>query len=308
MKIVVLGSGAMGCVYGGKLAEAGYEVTLVDIWKEHIDAIKQNGLHIEGVGGERKITSVKAVTSPSEAGKADLVIVFVKATMTEEAVVGAKDIFQENSIVLTLQNGLGNIEAIGRHVNPNQIMAGVSGHGATLLGPGKVRHAGAGYTALGEISGVLTKRLEELGALFRRGGFEPVILSENVTGLIWSKLMANIAINAVTAITGIKNGQILDFSGAYEISTGAVLEAAAVAQKKGIRLNGDPVQQALRVIKDTVENRSSMLQDVSRHKQTEIRVINKAIVQEAESLGLSAPINKVLSGLVETIQASYPEG
>ena len=88
---------------------------------------------------------------------------------------------------------------------------------------------------------------------------------------------------------------------------GAVLEAAAVAQKKGIRLNGDPVQQALRVIKDTVENRSSMLQDVSRHKQTEIRVINKAIVQEAESLGLSAPINKVLSGLVETIQASYPE-
>ena len=128
MKIVVLGSGAMGCVYGGKLAEAGYEVTLVDIWKEHIDAIKQNGLHIEGVGGERKITSVNAVTSPSEAGKADLVIVFVKATMTEEAVVGAKDIFQENSIVLTLQNGLGNIEAIGRHVNPNQIMAGAWSH------------------------------------------------------------------------------------------------------------------------------------------------------------------------------------
>lgn len=307
VRIVVLGSGAMGCVYGGKLAEAGCDVTLVDIWKEHIAAINKDGLRIEGVGGERRITSVKAVSSVSDVPKADLVIVFVKATTTEEAVAGAQNLFHEKTIVLTLQNGLGNIEAIAKHVNSDQIMAGVSGHGATLLGPGNVRHAGAGYTALGELSGALTERLEQLGKLFSQSGFEPVILSENVTGLIWSKLMANIAINAVTAITGIKNGQILDFPGAYEISMGAVREAAIVAQKKGIQLNGDPIEQAMRVIKDTVENRSSMLQDVSRHKQTEIEVINKAIVREAEAVGLTAPINKVLSGLIETIQSSYPE-
>lgn len=307
MKIAVLGSGAMGCLYGGMLAEAGFNVTLIDVWKDHVDAINTHGLFIEGIGGERTIRSIRAVTSPEEAGECDLLIVFVKATLTSQAMESAKGIIGAHTSVLTLQNGLGNVEKISAVVGEEKVIAGVTGHGSTLLGPGKIRHAGQGDTVIGELSGFIDERLEKIGDLLKKGGFN-VKLSPNVMGLIWGKLIVNIGINALTAVTGLKNGRLVDFSETDELLACAVQEAVAVANAKGITLEiDDPVEYTRKVAKLTAANRSSMLQDVSNKRKTEIGVINGAVVQEGRRLGIATPINKVLYNLVSVKEKTYEE-
>lgn len=307
MRIVILGSGAMGSLYGGKLAEAGFDVVLTDIWKEHIDTVNTSGLSIEGLGGDSVIRSVKGVTRPEDAGKADLVIVFVKATATEEAMKGAMCILGPETVVLTLQNGLGNVEKLTAAAGGSRVIAGITGHGCTLLGPGRIKHAGQGETIIGEPGGVITERLRNIGAVLEKAGFA-VKFSNNVLGLIWGKLFANIGINALTAITGLKNGRLLDFAETSRLMELAVKEAMEVAERKGIILEiDDPVEHARTIARLTAGNRSSMLQDVSAGRQTEIDVINGAIVQEGEKLGIQTPVNMVLTNLVRARQKSYGE-
>ncbi|WP_286847829.1 MULTISPECIES: ketopantoate reductase family protein [Aminobacterium] len=307
MKIAVLGSGAMGCLYGGKLAEAGLDVTLIDVWKEHVDAINAHGLSVEGIGGDRVIKNIKAVTTPEEVKECDLLIVFVKATLTSQAMESARCIMGPHTSVLTLQNGLGNVEKISAVVGKEKVIAGVTGHGSTLLGPGKIRHAGQGNTVIGELDGKIDERLEAVGSVLEKGGFS-VTLSNNVMGLIWGKLIVNIGINALTAVTGLKNGRLVDFPETEELLCGAVEEAMAVAKAKGISLEiGDPVEHTKKVARLTAENRSSMLQDVSNKRKTEISVINGAVVEEGVQYGVPTPINKVLYNLVSVKEKTYNE-
>ena len=167
MRIAILGSGAMGCLYGGLLAEAGCPVTLIDVWKEHIDTINRQGLRIEGVGGERVISGIRGVTDPEDAGTADLLIVFVKATMTRTAISQTMPVVGPDTTVMTLQNGLGNVEALSDVAGAHRVVAGVTGHGSTLVGPGVIRHAGEGDTVIGEASGVISERTEAIADVLR---------------------------------------------------------------------------------------------------------------------------------------------
>lgn len=305
MKIAILGSGAMGSLYGGMLAEGGCDVTLIDIWKEHMDAVNTQGLSIEGVSGDRVVRSLRGVTDPSEAGKADLVIVFVKATSTRSAMEGARCLLGPDTAVLTLQNGLGNVEKLAETIGESRILAGITGNGCTILGPGRIRHAGKGDTILGELNGKITDRLKRVASVLEKGGF-PVKMTENVTGLIWTKLMANVGINALTALTGLQNGQLLDYPETEELLSLAVHEAVSVAENKGIRLEiEDPVEHCRDIARRTASNRSSMLQDVGAHRQTEIEVINGAIAEEGAKLGVPAPVNLVLTNLVKVRQKTY---
>lgn len=307
MKVAILGSGAMGSLYGGMLAEAGCDVTLVDIWKEHMDAVNNIGLSIEGVSGDRIVRSLKGVTDPKDAGKADLVVVFVKATATKQAMESARCLLGPDTVVLTLQNGLGNVEKLTEAVGESRVLAGVTGHGCTLLGPGRIRHAGRGDTVLGEPSGEITERLKKIADALEKARFS-VKLSENVVGLIWGKLLVNVGINALTAVTNLRNGRLLDFPETDELLRHAVREAVAVAKKKGIRLEiDDPVDHCRRVAKLTAANCSSMLQDIMGHRQTEIDVINGAVVDEGMRLGVSTPVNMVLTNLVKVRQKTYDE-
>ncbi len=307
MKIAILGSGAMGSLYGGMLAEGGHSVTLVDIWKEHMDRVNESGLSIEGVSGDRMISSLKGVTDPRDAGEADLVIVFVKATATKTAMEGARSLLGPDTAVLTLQNGLGNVEKLAEAVGESRILAGITGNGCTLLGPGRIRHAGQGDTVLGELNGKITDRLKRIAAALEESGFSTK-MTENVSGLIWTKLMANVGINALTALTGLRNGRLLDFPETEELLRLAVLEAVSVAEKKGIRLEiEDPVEHCREIARRTASNRSSMLQDVAGGRQTEIAVINGAIAEEGERLGVPAPVNLVLTNLVKVRQKTYGE-
>jgi 2-dehydropantoate 2-reductase len=307
MNIVILGSGAMGCLFGGRLAEAGYPVTLVDVWKEHIDAINAHGLRIEGAGGDRTVRGLRAVADPAGAGIADLMIVFVKATMTKTAITQALPAVGPRTAVLTLQNGLGNVEAISEVVGGERVLAGVTGHGSTLLGPGAIRHAGQGDTVIGEVSGSVPGRLEETADVLRNAGFA-VSLSDNVMGLIWGKLLVNVGINALTAVTGLRNGRLADFPETGDLMEMAIREAVAVAEKKGIVLTvSDPVNHTREIAKKTAANRSSMLQDVCRRRRTEISVINGAIVGEGKRLGVPTPVNDVLAKLVAVREKTYDE-
>mgnify|MGYP005861009789 CR=1 FL=1 len=303
MRIAVVGAGAMGCLFGGALACV-TEVWLFDPWREHVQAIRRDGLRIVEPGGENTV-HLPATTDPTEIGAVDLAIIFVKSHQTEWAANVAKGLLKPDGLALTLQNGLGNGEAIAAVLGPERVWQGVTSHGATLLGPGRVRHAGSGPTHL-EVREEIAERAETLAGLFRQAGLE-THLSPDLASLIWGKLVVNVGINALTAILRVPNGALAEVEAARTVMEAAVAEALAVCEAAGIALPyADPHEQVRKVAVATGANRSSMLQDVLRGNRTEVDVINGAIVREARKLGLPAPVNETLTGLVKAIEATYP--
>jgi len=303
IRIAIVGAGAMGSLFGGLLAETGAEVWLIDIWKEHVDAITEKGLLIEREGNTRSV-QLKATTDPGQVGSVDLVIIFVKSNHTDAAARTADQLTDPDSIVLTLQNGMGNAETISEVIDPRRLVSGTTSHGATVLGPGKIRHAGTGPTVIGMWSGGDPDPARRIADFFNTAGLETAT-SEDIRSVVWGKLLINVGINAITALTGIKNGQILDLEATRELCRAAVAEAMAVARKQGITVRADAVEHVLQVARATGPNRSSMGQDVDRQRQTEIGVINAVIVREARKAGLDAPVNQTLTALIETLQAHY---
>lgn len=303
MKIAIVGAGAMGCLYGAKLsAVPTNEVYLIDVWKEHIDSINENGLLMEEAGELVTYDKVKGTSDASLAGPCDLAIVFVKSTLTSAAVKTNKAVFGPDTVALTLQNGLGNIDLIRAEIGDDNVIAGTTAHGATMLGPGKMRHAGSGKTIIGELDGKRTERIEKISAVLQEAGLETDI-SDNVLGLVWDKLLVNVGINALTGITKLQNGDLLKYREIEELLEAAVSEAHAVANAKGITLSyDDPVGHTKAVCVATAANKSSMLQDILNHKQTEIDMINGAIVREGAQAGIATPVNSVLANLIKFIQ------
>ncbi|WP_409227593.1 ketopantoate reductase family protein [Gudongella sp. SC589] len=306
MKVVIIGAGAMGSIYGGFLAEAGNEVYFLDVFQEHIDNINKDGLWIEGTSGDRYIKNIRATSDPSEVGVVDLAIVFVKSTITDLAIKSNQAVIGENTVVLTLQNGLGNIEKIKTVVKEGQIISGTTSHGANLLGPGRVKHAGHGATVIGELNGETTDRIKKIADVFRDAKLEPVSVSDNVMGLIWDKLLVNVGINPMTAITGLKNGEILDYPELESLAEEAVNEAMLVADASGITLETpDAVTHFKEISRVTGENVSSMLSDVINKRRTEIDNINGAIVREGEKHNIKTPVNALLTRLVKLKEEQY---
>lgn len=303
MKIAIIGAGAMGCLYGSKLsAVPTNEVYLIDVWKEHIEAINENGLLMEAGGELVLYNKVKATSDASLVGACDLAIVFVKSTLTSTAVQSNQAVFGPDTIALTLQNGLGNIDLIRAEIGDDNVIAGTTAHGATMLGPGKMRHAGSGKTIIGELNGNRTDRIEKIASIFKEAGLETDI-SDNVLGLVWDKLLVNVGINALTGITKLQNGDLLKHREIEELLEAAVSEAHAVAKAKGITLSfDDPVGHTKEVCVATAANKSSMLQDILNHKQTEIEMINGAIVREGTQEGIATPVNSVLTNLIKFLQ------
>ncbi len=303
MKTVIMGAGAMGSLFGGFLASSGEDVWLVDIWKEHVEAIRSKGLTIEEKGSEKSVR-VHATTEVSSVGKADLVILFVKTYHTEKAVSDALVLEKENTVFLTLQNGLGNEDAIGRRVDRGKVLLGVTNQGATLLGPGTIRHGGSGKTYLGELDGRVTDRVREITQVFLNAGIETEV-STAIQSPIWEKFLINIGINALAAVTGLRNGQLLEHPETVMLMDALVSEAVEVARQKGIPVEGNPIDKVKAVAEATKTNRCSMGQDLDHHRRTEIDVINGAVVREAERLGLSVPYNRMLTNLVKVIERTY---
>lgn len=304
MKIVIVGPGAMGCLFGGFLVKSGQEAWLLDKRPERVNRIKKYGLRIEGISGKHRIR-VNITDNPTDIGTCDLIIVFVKSYDTEKAIKSARNLIEKDTSVLSLQNGIGNIEIISKVVGRGRVIGGVTAQGATLLGDGYIRHAGRGETIIGKVGGGISARIRQIRDAFNQAGLKTKT-SGDINSLIWSKLVINVGINPLTAITRLNNGRLIEYSQTRTILHRAVSEAVRVAKAKRIRLiYDDPIKKVESVCKATGPNVSSMLQDVLKGKRTEIDFINGFIVREGRKLKVPMPVNSVLVDLVKTIESSY---
>jgi len=312
MKIVIVGPGAMGCLFAAFLSKSltcsgrqvKQEVWFLDKNKERTEKINQTGIIIEGISGNWQ-AKVRVTVDAKDIGQADLLIIAVKSYDTKEAISQARALLTHNTRVLTLQNGIGNIEIISEVVGNEKVIGGVTNQGATLLGVGHIRHAGRGETVIGRIDGKIPVEMRSIRELFNKVGLETRI-SRDIKGLLWSKLIINVGINALTAITRLNNGRLIEFEGTRRILRETVTEAIRIAKRKRIKLiYDDPLAKVEAVCEATATNVSSMLQDVLRKKRTEIDFINGVIVRQAQELGIPVPVNSLLVDLVKIIEASY---
>lgn len=305
MKIVVVGPGALGCLIAGFLKNrTKEEVWLFDNIKERARKIGDEGIRVEGISGAFT-AKVSAASEAKEIGLCDLAIICVKSYSTEDAAKEIKDLVGESTHILTLQNGIGNVQILNDYFGPEKVIGGITNHGSTLVNVGHVRHAGRGDTIIGKSDGKLSGALKNVSNILTKAGLETKI-SKDIDSVIWSKLIINVGINALTALTHLNNGRLLEYEACRELLRGAVQEAVKVVKRKRIKLAyDDPIQKVESVCKATSANVSSMLQDVLNGKRTEIDFINGAVVRQAKAFGIPVPVNEVLTGLVRTIETSY---
>jgi len=305
MHILILGAGAIGSLLGARLSETEARVTLLTTDRGHIQAIQRDGLMVEELDGSRRIYRIPGFDHPSLIPeKADLVIVAVKNYDTPKAVSSIGGCCHPSTLFLTLQNGIGNLELISDLVPKEQVLAGVTAQGATLLNPGLIRHGGNGPTFIGEPHGPPSPRVDSLVEVFRRATLE-TNPSSMMQQLIWEKLLVNVGINAITALTGIRNGVIAELDTGRKLCRAAVEEARIVALAKGFQISEDMPDRVIAVAKATSVNRSSMGQDVDSRSRTEINAINGAIVRFGKELGIPTPVNRTLTELVQILEMSY---
>jgi 2-dehydropantoate 2-reductase len=305
MKIGIVGSGAMGSVYGALLAAAGNELWLFDQWCEHVDAMRAHGLRCSGASGDRTVP-VNATTDAAEAGPCELAIVATKVMDIEAGVGAAKAMIGPETLVLTIQNGLGNVERIQRVLSPENLLFGIAGgFGAEMVGPGHVHHNGMEAVNLAELKGGITPRLERVAEVWRGAGFN-VQTFEDLWPVVWSKLIANVAFSAVCAATGMRVGQARANEWAWGIAKACINEAAAVAAAKGIKLAyDDPVQWVSDFAGKIPNARPSMYQDLLAGRRSEIDSIQGGVVAEGAKLGVPTPTCAFMVQLVKALEAKH---
>ena len=301
MRIAVVGAGAMGSVFGGLLTAGGCDVWLVDSWQAHVDALSRDGLRIE-VGGSQRFVPVKATTDPAQVGPVDLVLVQVKSTDTAPATRAARPLIGDETIFLTLQNGLGNREVIAAIAGEERALAGVTYDSAVMVGPGHVRHTNISRTYVGELDGRTSPRVERIAATFSAAGI-PTSVSDSLLDLQWGKLLVNAAANAAGAITGCTAGELVRHASSRDLTRLVAEETAAVARAVGAHPPDDPATKVHQALAAAGDSKPSMLQDVERGRWTEIDSINGAVVREGERVGVSTPYNRALTLLVRAIEA-----
>ena len=304
MKIVIIGAGAMGCLYGAYLSRK-HEVIMLDSFDRQVEAINQNGITVlEEDGTENKFTNVKACISGEYKEAADLVVVFVKSTFTEDALRDNKKLFSDKTLVMTLQNGAGNDRKIAKYVNKKNIIIGTSKHNSVNLGGGKVRHSGSGETTIGSNLENNTN-LDKIQAILEECGFK-VEKTNDIQRVIWSKLFVNLSINTFTAITRAPIGSMIENKYAWDFAEKMICEAVDVAEADGTHFSYREVLNMVHhVCEDAGKGYSSMSQDVMNCRLTEIDAINGAIVEQAKLYNVKVHYNSLIVDLIHAIEGAY---
>jgi 2-dehydropantoate 2-reductase len=304
MRFLIVGPGAMGCLFSARLKKAGFDVTLLDYNRERTEHLNRQGICVEGVSGEYTAMVPSMVYEIGDGF--DFVLLCVKSNKTRIAAEFLKTRLSYETVIVTLQNGIGNLEILEEIFGKHRILGGVTAEGATSLGWGRIRHAGVGSTVIGP-EGTIDGPAGKLVSALNKAGFRAET-TDNVTGLLWGKLIINAGINALTAVTGLKNGKLPQVTGTNLLMEELVREAEAVAAAKNITLPyDDPLARVREVCRNTSDNISSMLQDVLNKKETEIDFINGAIVMEGEMLGIPTSVNRMITYIVKAIEESYQE-
>ncbi len=300
-KLTIIGPGAMGCLLAATLYKQDCHVSILDYKPDRAKRLKKAGIQI--VSAKETWTAFPNVTAePESLGPQDWVIVFVKATQTANAIKRIDPLIGPGTLVVSLQNGIGHESTLSKIAKPEQIALGITSQGSTLLNEGHVRHAGSGPTTLGLAihNSEAKDRLIALAILLNDTGW-PSQVVEDIYPHIWRKLIVNVGINALTALCGLTNGKLPQYSETLRLQKMAVAEAWTLSLKKGIVLSlslEEALDMVNSVCKTTAKNRSSMLQDRIKNRPTEIDYINGAIIEMGKKLGVATPVNEVLTLLV----------
>lgn len=310
MKIAIIGPGAMGCLMAASLSEVS-NVWLLDHNPDRANILNRNGLIIEQ-NGQVKTCRINATVDPQLIGPVDLALVCVKSGNIKEALQAAKPLFNQNSLLLTLQNGIAHLPLLPEILGDTLWGLGVTSHGATLADLGHVIHKGRGPTKIGlpresfNRNDKAKKKLDQAAQTLTAAGIETETVPD-ILNHIWAKLLVNIGINALTAIHDCPNGALLESKEILAIMKAAVLEGKDVAETIGITLPNDPWQITKEVCLATATNISSMLQDVRARRPTEIDAINGALIRKAAELGIPTSVNEELVRKVKEIERNYDD-
>jgi 2-dehydropantoate 2-reductase len=306
MKIAIIGVGAMGSVYAALLADQGkHDVWAIDTWKEHVDAIREKGLRVEGASGDRTV-KVNATTNAADVKDADLVIVATKYDGVGAAAKAALAVGKSEAPILAIQNGLGSADIVADVVGSKRIMMGVvGGFGASMKGPGHAHHNGMEFLRLGEMDGGLTPRLETVANAWRAGGFK-VLTFDDIHKMVWEKLICNCTYSGPCAITGLRVGELQASPSAWSVAAACAHEAFQVARAKGIELDfDDPVRYVREFGQKIPGARPSMLLDHLAGRPAEVDNINGAIPREGAKVGVATPVNSVIVALLKAKESGF---
>lgn len=305
MKICMLGTGSLGSTIGGTLAQGGSEVYFVDQWKEHIDKINENGLKMTDEK-EDWYVKVDARTTAEGIGPVDLVIVLVKSFATKEAVSQLKEtnVIGENTLVMSLQNGLGNEETIAEVVGEANVISGKTYVGGRLLSPGYVSAGVKGkYTYIGELTGEITDRIQAVCDEFNKAGLLCEV-SDNIKGLICDKLLINVAAGALCGITRLPYGPLYEEEYIKETAVAAIQEGIDVAKAAGVKLKSEDPEYPWYAASEGLPGtfKTSILQSLELKRPTEIDFINGSVVEWGKKFGIPTPVNQTLVTCVKGIE------
>jgi len=298
--VAVLGAGAVGCYFGGLLARAGHEVTLIGR-PAHVEAFRREGLRFEAKTFDERV-KVKADTEPSGVKGASLVLFCVKSTDTEAAAAQIAPHLAPGAIVVNLQNGVDNTERIQARV-PNPVIPAVVYVATEMAGPGHLKHHGRGDLVIGAMDSKVTPvMLAHLKALFEPAGV-PVVVSDNVAAELWMKLVVNCAYNAISAIAQLPYGEMVKGAGIPETMRDVIAETLAVAKAKGVVMPADTLERVMKIAGAMPAQYSSTAQDLARGKRTEIDHLNGYVMRAGESLGVATPVSRALFALVRLLES-----
>jgi 2-dehydropantoate 2-reductase len=300
VKFCVIGAGAMGGSFGGLLARAGHDVTLVDTWAEHVAAIRANGLQLEGVAGEHRVT-LRAETAVAENVQADVVIVWTDSNHTRDAASAAAKALGPQGFAITLQNGIGNVETLVEVLGAGRVAGGSSMASAAMRGPGRPTLTHMGMTTIGELDGKSTRRLENLRDALAEAGLE-VRVHPDILSVIWTKFALNCTINALCAATGLRLGEVARLPAMDRLQDRVIDEVLAVTRSKRMELDYPDFRAHIKEHCWKKFSRPSMLQHIEAGKPTEIAALNARLVEEGAKLGVPTPYNDAVACLLRGVE------
>lgn len=308
MKVCIVGAGSLGTTIGGALALNGNEVHLIGR-KKNMDAINETGLILVFPDGTEKVAQVQAHENADGIGSCDLVIVLCKAFDTEALMRESLELVGLDTVVLSLQNGLGSEDLLCDIVGKEHVIGGKTYIGGMTLSPGKTQATIPGkQTLIGELDGSITQRIVEIGDAFNAAGMETVV-SDNIMGVIWDKLFINVATGAVCGITGLPYGDMYQMPELVETAEKAVQEAIDVSAAAGVVTSGWTPHEVLELARENLpyDFKPSILQSLEKKRPTEISVINGAVVRYGEKYNIPTPVNEVLAACIKGIERRIKE-
>ncbi len=307
-KVAILGAGAMGCLFGGLLAEKGLDVVLIDVWKDHVNEINSKGLKMMGHGGDR-IVKVKATTEPQKLSKVDAIIVMCKATALKNALENSKNIIGDKTMLMSFQNGIGHEEIMQDIAGKDKVLGGSTTQAASVQGPGIIQNHASLPSWIGEYSGGLSDRVKNLAETFTAFGLE-TLPEDNIKKRKWMKLFALTAIGPLSAIFDLHHTDLYitnkNQSMSRKLGKNIILETRDVAKADGVDVSEEECLDMFnRIVDSRQTNKSSMCFDVLKKRASEIDFISGAVSKIGKKHGIKTPLNDLMYNIIKIKEGMY---